>query len=383
VDPHGYEWMSREYEPLHVMAAEFFAKQAAPRRQEWRQQGCIDREFWMAAGELGLLCCGIPEQFGGGGASVAHDFAVLDAFVASGMSPASLQVQSIIVPHYVLAYAPEGQRQRWLPALASGRAIGAIAMTEPDAGSDLKAIRTRARRCPGGYAISGAKTFITNGSIADLVIVAAVTEPAQGARGLSLFLVDSGEAAGFTVARTLDKIGHHESDTAELVFDDMFVSDDCLLGSPGEGWQMLMGQLPQERLCVAVAATAAISRAMRLTVDYANLRKAFGQPLIDHQHVRFELAECATIERVAASFLRDCVSRLICGSLDATTAAMAKWWFSEMECQVVDRCLQLFGGYGYMMEYPIADLYLNARVQKIYGGTNEVMKEIVGRTLRH
>jgi acyl-CoA dehydrogenase len=374
--------MSSEYEPLHSMASEFFAKRAVPRRSQWCEQGRIDREFWTSAGELGLLCCAIPEQYGGGGATIAHDFAVLDAFVEAGLSPASLQVHSIVVPHYLLAYAPEGQRQRWLPALASGGAVAAIAMTEPDTGSDLKAIRTRARPCAGGYAISGAKTFITNGSSADLLIVAAATEPGRGARGLSLFLVDTRQVTGFTVARVLDKIGHHDSDTAELVFQDMVVSEDCLLGQPGQGWQMLMGQLSQERLSVAVAAASAMKRAIRLTVDYANARKAFGQCLIDHQHVRFELAECATIERVAGVFLGDCVERLVARSLDSTTAAMAKWWFSEMECQVVDRCLQLFGGYGYMKEYPIADQYLNARAQKIYGGTNEVMKEIIGRTLR-
>jgi acyl-CoA dehydrogenase len=254
-------------------------------------------------------------------------------------------------------------------------------MTEPDTGSDVQAIRTRARPTEGGYRIDGAKTFITNGSVADLVIVAASTHPEDRGRGLSLFLLDTKHLAGFAVTRVLNKIGQHESDTAELFFDDVRVPASALLGAEGDGWRMLMEQLPRERLAVGVTAVAAMRRALSLATQYANERTSFGQRLIQHQHVRFELAECATLVHIAETFLDDCIVKLLDGDLDTTTVSMAKLWLTDTECQVVDRCLQIFGGYGYITEFPIADLYRNARAQRIYGGTNEIMKEVIGRSL--
>jgi acyl-CoA dehydrogenase len=265
--------------------------------------------------------------------------------------------------------------------MAAGRLIGALAMTEPDTGSDVQAIRTRAVRDGDDYLITGSKTFITNGSTAGLVIVAASTDPAARGKGISLFVVETADCPGFSVGRVLKKIGQHDSDTAELSFDQVRVPAANRLGGEGNAFAMLMGQLPQERLLVAVTATAAIEHAVRLATRYVNERTAFGKPLIHQQHIRFELAECLTHARVARTFLDNCIARFLEDDLDEITVSMAKWWFSDLECQVVDRCLQMFGGYGYMAEYPIAHLYTGARVQKIYGGTNEIIKEIIGRTL--
>ncbi|WP_222131288.1 acyl-CoA dehydrogenase family protein [Pseudonocardia sp. C8] len=373
--------MTEERRALHDLAYRFAEEAGVPAVDRWRAQQRVDRSFWTAAGTHGLLCCGVPESDGGGGGSVLDDFVVLDAFVRAGVTPAPMQVHNVVVPHYIVRHGTAEQRRRWLPEMAAGRMIGALAMTEPDTGSDVQAIRTRAVRSGDHYVLTGAKTFITNGATADLVLVAATTDPAARGRGISLFAVETKDCAGFQVGRVLHKMGQHESDTAELVLDEVRVPVGHRLGAEGEGFAMLMGQLPQERLIVAVTATAAIEHAVDLATRYVNERYAFGKPLIAQQHVRFEIAECATHARVARAFLDDCIHRLEAGTLDDVTVSMAKWWFSELEGRVVDRCLQLFGGYGYMDEYPISRMYTAARAQRIYGGTNEIMKEIVGRSL--
>lgn len=373
-------WMTDDVAAVADLAAGFFAKEATPHRERWAERRVIDREFWLAAGAQGLLCCAVPASYGGGGGSPAHDIAVVDTLHRTGITPGSLQVHSVVVPGYLVDYGSEDQKRRWLPGLCAGRLIGAVAMTEPDAGSDLRSLRTRAEKVGDRYVLNGSKTFISNGTVADLIIVAARVGP-SAARGISLFVVETDRAPGFTVNRSLAKLGLHESDTAELSFVDVEVLEANRLGAEGDGWQMLMRQLPYERLLVGVTAVAAMERALDLAIAHATDRRAFGQLLSDHQHVRFELAECATITRVARTFLDDSITRLLAGSLDSATAAMAKWWLAEMECQVVDRCLQLFGGYGYMAEMPICRMYADARAQKIVGGTNEIMKEVIGRAL--
>jgi long-chain-acyl-CoA dehydrogenase len=373
-------WVTEDVEAVAGLASAFFEKEAVSRQARWVADRRVDREFWAAAGGHGLLGCGVPACYGGGGGTLVHDFAVVAALARTGVTPGSWQVHSVVVPQYIVAYGAEEQKQRWLPGLCAGRLIGAVAMTEPDAGSDLQSLRTRAVRDGDSYVLNGSKMFITNGTMADVVIVAASTDPPRRSRGISLFVVETAAASGFSVSRALDKIGQHESDTAELAFVDVRVPAENRLGTEGDGWRMLMGQLPHERLMVGVTAVATMERAVELAAAYTLERRAFGGRLIDLQHVRFELAECATMGRVARVFVDDCISRFADGELDDVTTAMAKWWLTEMECQVVDRCLQLFGGYGYMTEVPIARMYANARVQKIYGGTNEIMKEIIGRT---
>ena len=287
-----------------------------------------------------------------------------------------------IVAHYVAAYASEDRKARWLPKMASGEWIAAIAMSEPGAGSDLQGLRTRAVRDGDGYVINGSKTFISNGHMADLVLVVVKTDAAAGARGTSLLMVETPGLAGYRRGRILDKIGTKGQDTAELFFDDVRVPAENLLGGvEGRGFAQLMDQLPWERTIIAVAAVAAIERAVELTVEYTKERRAFGKALFEMQNTRFKLAECATTAHVARVFVDSCIARMLDGTLDTATASMAKWWTTDLQCQVIDECLQLFGGYGYMLDYPIAKMYADARVQRIYGGANEIMKELVARSL--
>jgi acyl-CoA dehydrogenase len=287
-----------------------------------------------------------------------------------------------IVAHYLLAYGTEAQRMRWLPRMATGELIAAIAMSEPGAGSDLQGVRTRAVRQGDQYVVDGSKTFISNGYLADLICLVVKTDPAAGARGVSLLMVETADLPGFRCGRILDKVGMHGQDTAELFFDDVRVPAGNLLGAEeGRGFAQLMEQLPWERTIVAVAAVAAIERAVELTIEYTKQRKAFGKPLLEMQNTRFKLAECKTTAHIARVFLDDCIERMLDGTMDAATASMAKWWTTEQQCRVIDECLQLFGGYGYMMDYPIGKMYADARVQKIYGGANEIMKELIARSL--
>ncbi|MBP2338245.1 acyl-CoA dehydrogenase [Saccharothrix coeruleofusca] len=374
-------WMTEDLDQLRGLARAFFQKEAVPHQRRWAEQKHVDRDFWTKAGQLGLLCLSVPEEYGGGGGTFAHEAVLLEEQARAGDSSWGNSVHSGIVAHYLLAYGTEEQKHRWLPKLASGEYVGAIAMSEPGAGSDLQGIRTTALRDGDDYVVSGSKTFITNGGQADLVVVVVKTDPALGAAGTSLLVVETARAPGFRRGRVLDKVGLKGQDTAELFFDEVRVPAANLLGAQGQGFVQLMRQLPQERLIIAVASVAGIEAAVELTLAYVKQRTAFGRELIKFQNTRFTLAECATKARVARAFVDECVQLHLAGELDVPTAAMAKWWSTDELCEVVDRCVQLFGGYGYMTEYPIARAWADARVQKIYGGTNEIMKEIIARSL--
>lgn len=374
-------WADDDVVALKEMATKFFETEALPHRERWAAQKCVDRDFWYKAGDLGLLCTSIPEEYGGGGGTLAHDFAVMEAQAACGESGFGNQVHSGLVAHYILAYGTEEQKRRWLPGMASGALVSAIAMTEPGGGSDLKALRTSAIRDGDHYRLNGAKTFTSNGSSADIIVLVVKTDPAAGAKGISLLVLETADAPGFRVGRVLDKVGMKAQDTAELFFDDVVVPAKNLLGVEGAGYGYAMKQLAHERLVVAVWGAAVLESAVEETVKYTKDRHAFGQALFDLQNTRFELAECATIARIARVFVDDCVERHLRGDLDATTASMAKAWVSDMQVAVIDRCVQLFGGYGYMLEYPIARMFVDSRAQKIYAGANEVMKELIARSL--
>jgi acyl-CoA dehydrogenase len=381
----GYRssWKDDEIQALGEVADKFVAAELTAKRDQWESQHYVDPQVWRRAGQIGLLCCSIPEQYGGGGGTFAHDLAVFESQARAGDHAWGNGVHSGIVAHYLLAYGTEEQRRRWLPRLASGELIAAVAMTEPGAGSDLKNVSTRARRDGGEYVIDGAKTFITNGHTAGLIVVVAKTDPDAGAKGISLLVVETEDCPGFVRGRILDKVGQHGADTSELFFDGVRVPAANLLGeAEGRGFAQLMTQLAQERLIIGVSAVAGMEAAVEQTVDYVHQRQAFGQTLFDFQNTKFTLAECATTAHVGRVFVDSCIQRHLDGGLDATTAAMAKWWLTEQQVTVVDRCVQLYGGYGYMREYPIARMYADARVQKIYGGANEIMKDLVARSLR-
>ncbi len=358
----------------------FFARELQPHKAAWREAGIVPRDFWLKAGAAGMLCSSVPEAYGGPGGDFRHH-CVVDEELAYGGLAIGLSVHSDICMPYILRYGSEEQKRHWLPRMVSGEAIVAIAMSEPAAGSDLQGIRTVARRDGDDYVISGSKTFITNGIAADLVIVVARTDPeAEGARGISLLLVEA-DRPGFRRGRALRKIGQKASDTAELFFDEVRVPVANRLGAENQGFVYLMQELPQERLVIAVAAAAAAQHAFDITRDYVRERKAFGRPIGAFQNTRFALAEMATEIAVGWAFVDQCIARHLEGRLDATHGAMAKLWLSEMQGRVVDRCLQLFGGYGYMEEYEIAHHFVDARVQRIYGGTSEIMKELIARFL--
>ena len=376
-----FSWSDPEVDALHNLATKFFETEAQPNEERYIEQKHVDRQLWLRAGELGLLCAAVPEQYGGGGGTHAHDFAVYDAQFRTGATSLGLAAHSGLVAPYLVAYGSEEQKQRWLPGMADGKTIGAIAMTEPSGGSDLKALRTTARRDGDEYVINGSKTFISNGGMADLIIVATTTDPSAGARGISLIVMETAKAHGFTVGRLLNKMGLRGQDTAELFFDDVRVPADNLLGEEGSGFGYLMKQLVHERLMVAIFATANTGAAVDETVRYTKERTAFGGPLFDMQNTRFELAKCKTLAEVARTFIDRCVERHLVGDLDPASASMAKAYATDVEGQVIDRCLQLFGGYGYMLEYPIARRYTDARVSRIYAGANEIMNELIARSL--
>jgi acyl-CoA dehydrogenase len=381
--PYRSPWREQEHDDLADLARTFFVKEVVPGEEGFAAQGYPDRELYRRAGELGLLGLSMPEEYGGGGGTYAHEAVLFEEQVRAGDNALGLGVHCGIVPHYLLAYGDAEQKRRWLPPLCSGELVGAIAMTEPGGGSDLQAIRTRAVRDGDEYVVSGSKTFITNGFHAGLVLLAAKTDSTQAAAGISLLVCElNDDVPGFRRGRVLHKIGLQGNDTAELFFDEMRVPAANLLGpEEGRGFVQMMQQLPQERLVIATSAVAAMEHAVALATEYAKQRTAFGAPLLAMQNTRFELAECATLARVGRTFLDDCIARHMRGQLDPATAAMAKYWLTDQQCDVVDRCLQVFGGYGYTTEYPIARMYADARVQRIYAGTNEVMKELVARSL--
>jgi acyl-CoA dehydrogenase len=360
----------------------FFAAEVVPHIAAWRKAGMVAREAWRRAGAAGLLCASMPAEFGGGGGDFRHEAILIEELAAIGFGDFAISLHNAIIAPYLLHYGTETQKHRWLPRMASGDMVAAIAMTEPDAGSDLQAIRTTARRVGDTYVLNGQKTFISNGQLADLVIVAAKTRIDAGAKGISLIAVETRDAPGFRRGRNLEKIGKHAQDTSELFFDDVVVPAENLLGGePDRGFAQLMQQLPQERLVIAVGAVAAMEAALAETIAYVRSRRAFGKTLMEFQNTRFVLAEAKTTTQVARVFVDDCIARLLAGTLDVGTAAMAKYWTSEMQGKVIDSCLQLFGGYGFMAEYPIAQRYTDARVQRIYGGSNEIMKELIARGL--
>lgn len=358
----------------------FIAEEITPHHDQWERDGQVPRALWRRAGELGLLCLPLPEAHGGAGVDFGFAAIVTEEMARAGASGPLFYLHSDIVAPYLAHYGTEAQKQRWLPAMARGESIAAIGMTEPGAGSDLAGMRTHARRVDGGWLLNGQKIFISNGQLADLVVVAAKTDPQRGAHGVSLFLVPA-DSEGFSRGRRLEKMGMHAQDTSELFFTDVKLSDDALLGEAGKGFSYMMRELPQERLLVAITAIGAMEAGLDWTRDYVSQRQAFGAPLSDKQVVRHKLAEIAADVMVARSFLDDCVRRHSVGELDAATASVAKFWLTEMQFSVLDRCVQLFGGYGYMREYPIARAWADARVQRIYGGTTEIMKEIVARRL--
>lgn len=374
-------WHDDEVRALSELAAGFFEREVVAHNEKWEAQRRIDRDVWRTAGKLGLLCCSIPEEYGGGGGTFAHDLAVFEAQGYAGDLAFGVSVHSGIVAHYVNGYGTEEQKRTWLPGMASGEILGAIGMTEPGAGSDLKAIRTTAVRDGDHYVVNGSKTFITNGSSADMIVLAVKTDPKAGARGVSLLIVDLRDRPGFTVGRVLDKVGQHAADTSELSFVDVKVPVSNLLGEEGQGFGQLIAQLVQERLIIAAQASGAMNRAVEETVAYVKSRQAFGHSLFEFQNTAFELAECQTIARTCEVFLDHCIQEHLRGELDAAEAAMAKYWLTDKQCEVVDRCVQLHGGYGYMREYLVARMYEDARVQKIYAGANEVMKGIIAKSL--
>jgi acyl-CoA dehydrogenase len=378
-------WIDGELALLQEQVARFLVQEFAPQAERWEREGCVDRESWRKAGAAGILCASIPEAYGGGGGSLAHEAVIHQEIFRAGLGGGfgvGNSVSSAIVGHYILAYGTEAQRMRWLPAMARGERIGAIAMTEPGAGSDLQGVRATATRSDGGYRLNGQKTFISNGQTADLILVVARIGAEPGAKGLSLFAVETGDAPGFRRGRALDKLGMHAQDTSELFFDDVFVADANLLGEqPGRGFAQLMHQLGWERLTIALGATVNMERAVELTVEHVREREIFGKPLMDFQNTQFVLAQCKTEAVVARNFVDSLMVQLLDGELDPVTAAMAKLWTTEAQCRVIDACQQLFGGYGYMTEYPIARLFADARVSRIYGGASEVMKLIIARAL--
>jgi acyl-CoA dehydrogenase len=374
-------WVDDELESFRGTVRRFVGDVLAPREPAWQAAHRVDAASWREMGAMGLLLCAVPEEYGGSGGTFAHDCIVFEELAYAGVGSLGKSVHNICA-HYVEVYGTEAQRRRWLPRLASGDLVGAIAMSEPSAGSDLQGILTRAVRSGDDYVLTGSKTFITNGQVANLLMVVAKTDSAAGAKGISLLMVETDGLAGFRRGRTLDKIGQPGQDTSELFFDDCRIPVDALLGgAEGQGFVQMMEELPYERVIVALYGAAAIERAVRLTTEYARERRAFGKTLIEMQNTRFKLAEAATIAHVGRVFIDSCIVRYLDGTLDTATASMAKWWLTDMQCDVIDECLQLFGGYGYMREYPIAQMYADARVQRIYGGTNEIMKEIIARSL--
>ncbi len=374
-------WMDEELELFRDAARRFVENEVAPNDARWREQKHVDREIWNKAGEVGMLCTDIPAEYGGVGGDARHEAIVTEEMGGHGITSIGHTVHSILA-HYVLNYGSEAQKRRWLPRMACGELVGAIAMSEPGAGSDLQSVRTRAVREGNDYVLNGSKTFLSNGLHAGLVGIVAKTDPAQGARGMSIIMVEPEGQAGYRVGRVLDKIGQNGWDTAEIFLDDCRVPADRLLGpAEGQGFIQLMRDLPYERALLALGGVAAMEYALRLTVDYARSRRLFGQALLEMQNARFKLAEVKTQVHLARLCIDDCIQKLAAGTLDTVTASMAKLWITDTQCRVMDDCLQLFGGYGYMKEYPISKLYADSRVQRIYGGTSEVMKEIVARSL--
>ena len=375
-------WMSEDLALLEEQARRFLAAEFVPHLEHWHDEHMYPREVWTKAGQAGLLCASMPEEYGGAGGTFAHEAVINRELSLAGFDTFGAPLHSGIVAPYILHYGTEEQKKRWLPKLATGELVGAIAMSEPGTGSDLQGVRTTAVRKGNRYVLNGSKTFITNGQHANLIIVVAKTDPKERAKGISLLVVESDDASGFRRGRKLKKLGMDSADTSELFFEEVSLPTENLLGTEeGQGFAQLMTELPQERLIVTVHAVAMMERALALTVDYVKQRQAFGKKIIEFQNTQFELADCKTEATVAKVFLDHCIERHVAGGLDTTTASMAKAWSTDLVGKIVDRCLQLFGGYGYMDEYPISRIYRDARVLRIYAGTNEIMKLLIARSL--
>lgn len=374
-------WMSQETLIFRTAVRRFVEKELAPHQERWAEQGHADAGAWTEAGKVGLLLPDVPEKYGGGGGTFAHEAVVVEELARAGLH-LGFGVQSI-VSHYILTYGSEEQKHRWLPRMARGELIGAIGMTEPDSGSDLQAIRTTARKEGDHYVVDGSKTFITNGGHANLICVAVRTDPSgPGPKALSLLMLETPGLSGYRVGRSLRKIGRHAQDTCELFFEGVRVPIANRLGSTeGRGLFQMMDQLAYERLSIALGAVVTAENAIEITTQYVKQRKTHGKPLLDLQHTRFRLAECKTEAHIGRVFIDNCIQQFIAGRLDAVTAAMAKYWLTECECRIVDACVQLHGGYGYMQEYPIARMWADSRAERIYAGSNEVLKDVIGWSL--
>ena len=379
-------WMDEELSIMRGAVRKFIEKEFSPVTKKWEDQGFVDRDAWLKAGESGLLCASIPEKWGGGGGNFKHEMVLVEELAYAHVTGFGNGVHSGIVAHYINSYGTEEQKAKWLPKMATGEIVSAIAMSEPGTGSDLQSVATTAlKNGSGEYRLNGQKTFITNGMTANLICVVAKTDPSEAAKGVSLIMLETEnveETGSFKRGRNLEKLGMKAQDTAELFFDDVAVPSENLLGiSEGKGFIQLMEQLPQERLIIAAGACAVIESALQITSDYVKERKAFGKRILDFQNTQFKLAERFTEAKLARTFVDQCAVQLSDGKLDGATAAMAKWWTTQKQCEIIDECLQFFGGYGYMMEYPIAKMYADSRVQKIYGGSNEIMKMLIAREI--
>lgn len=378
----------RQDEELDIFAdsvAAFFEKECVPHIAAWRKAGIVPREIWTKAGEMGLLGASVPEEYGGAGGDFRHEAIIIEQQQWKGVDGFGITLHNAIIAPYITAYGTEEQKRRWLPKICSGELVTAIAMTEPGAGSDLQGMKTTARLDGDHYVINGSKTFISNGQTANLILLCVKTDPTKGAKGISIICVETDAVegkGGFRRGRNLDKVGQHAADTSELFFDDVRVPASHLLGGEaGKGFVQLMQKLPQERHIIGLQGIGMIERAIYETVNYVKGRKAFGGTIWDFQNTQFKLAECKTEATVAKVFMDHCTQLLLEDKLDASTASMSKYWVSDLQCKIIDECLQLHGGFGYMDEYPIAQMYADARVQRIYGGANEVMKMLIARTM--
>ena len=375
-------WMTEDVTQLEEQARRFIAAEYAPHLESWNERGMYARDVWTKAGAAGLLCPAIPEEYGGAGGTFAHEAVIGRELSLAGFDSFGAPLHSGIVAPYILHYGTEEQKRRWLPKLVSGELVGAIAMSEPGTGSDLQRVRTTAKKSGNGYVLNGSKTFITNGQHANLIIVVAKTDTSLGAKGVSLLVVETDDAPGFRRGRKLKKLGMDAADTSELFFEDVKLPPENLLGTEeGQGFAQLMNDLPRERLIVAVHAQAMIERALGLTIDYVKEREAFGKKIMEFQNTQFVLAECKSEATIGRIFHDHCVERYLNGTLDTVTASMAKYWITDTQGRIIDRCLQLFGGYGYMEEFPISRMYRDARVMRIYAGSNEIMKLLIARSL--